>query len=89
MVDFKKISSKDTILKVSLQSLCTIIDDIPDVDKKTRKAMKELAKLFLEEMGNKYSSKTIVGKFISKEMTLQEFRKWIKSREEIAKSMGL
>ncbi|MCF8037898.1 MAG: hypothetical protein K9K79_01145 [Desulfohalobiaceae bacterium] len=89
MVDFNQISSKDTILKVALQNLCTIIDDIPDVDKKTRNVMKELAKLFLEEMGNKYSSEKIVVKFNSAEMTLQEFRKWIKSREEVARSMGL
>ena len=89
MVDFNKIGSKDNILKVSLQVLSTIIDDILHIDKQTSSTMKELAGLFLEEMGNQYSSQELVVKFISPEMTLQEFKRWIKNREELARSMGL
>ena len=89
MVDFNKSGSKDNILKIALQTLSTVINDIPDIDKKTSNTMKELAKLFLEETGNKYSAQEIVVKFISPEMTLQEFRRWIKNREELARSMGL
>jgi len=51
--------------------------------------MKEVAKIFMEEMGNKYSLNELVQNFISPEMTLQAFRAWIKNREELAKSMGL
>ena len=86
---FHKFNNKDNILKVTLQTLSTIIDDIPNLDKTTNNVMKELAKLFLEETGNKYSSEEIIVKFMSPEMSLQEFKKWIKSREDLAKSMGL
>ncbi len=89
MDNFHKFNNKDNILKVTLQTLSTIIDDIPNLDKATNNAMKELAKLFLEETGNKYSSEEIIVKFMSPEMSLQEFKKWIKNREDLAKSMGL
>jgi len=89
MDNFHKFNNKDNILKVTLQTLSTIIDDIPNLDKTTNNAMKELAKLFLEETGNKYSSEEIIVKFMSPEMSLQEFKKWIKNREDLAKSMGL
>jgi len=89
MDDFHKFNNKDNILKVTLETLSTIIDDIPNLDKKTNNVMKELAKLFLKETGDKYSSEEIIVKFISPEMSLQEFKKWIKNRENLAKSMGL
>ena len=89
MDDFHKFNNKDNILKVILETLSTIIDDIPNLDKKTNNVMKELAKLFLKETGDKYSSEEIIVKFISPEMSLQEFKKWIKNRENLAKSMGL
>jgi len=89
MNDLHKFNNKDNILKVALQTLSTIIDDIPNLDKTTNNAMKELAKLFLEETGNKYSSEEIIVKFMSPEMSLQRFKKWIKSREDLARSLGL
>ena len=89
MIDFDKMNNKDTILNITLQTLTDIIDDIPLIDEKTRNVMKELAKIYMEEVGNKYSLNEIVEKFMSPEMTLQEFKAWIKSKEELAKSMGL
>jgi len=89
MIDFDKINNKENILNMTQQTLTDIIDDIPLLDEKTNNIMKELAKIFMEEMGNKYSLNELVQNFISPEMTLQAFRAWIKNREELAKSMGL
>ncbi len=89
MFDFEEMGKKENILKVLSQNLFTVIDDIPDFDKKSNTLMKELAKLFLEEIGNKYSPQEIVVKFMTPEMATQEFKGWLKDKEELTKSMGL
>lgn len=63
MIDFDKINNKENILNMTQQTLTDIIDDIPLLDEKTNNIMKELAKIFMEEMGNKYSLNELVQNF--------------------------
>jgi hypothetical protein len=51
--------------------------------------MKEIAKLFLKETGVEYSAQELVVNFMTPEKTLQHFKKYLKTQEDMAKSMGI
>ena len=82
-------NNKDTILDTISQSLINIIDDIYNIDETSKNAMKEIAKLFLREAGVKYSAQELVVNFMTPEKTLQHFKKYLKTQEDMARSMGL
>ena len=81
--------NKDTILETISQSLINIIDDIQNIDESSKNAMKEIAKLFLKETGVEYSAQELVVNFMTPEKTLQHFKKYLKTQEDMAKSMGI
>ena len=81
--------NKENILKTISQSLINIIDDIQNIDESSRNAMKEIAQLFLKEAGVKYSVQELVVNFMTPEKTLQHFKKYLKTQEDMAKYMGM
>ena len=80
---------KKNILDTIAETLVNIIDDIKNIDASSRNALKEIAKLFLKEVGVKYSTQEIVVNFMTPEKTLQQFKKYLKTQEDIAKFMGM
>ncbi|MDA3788989.1 MAG: hypothetical protein PF503_10935 [Desulfobacula sp.] len=81
--------NKNTILETISQTLIEIIDDLENIDESSKNAMKEISKLFLKEVGAKYSAQELVVDFMTPEKTSLHFKQYLNTQADIAKSMGL